>query len=121
MAHMDAVSFPELQKPLEGDEVRLARSDADLIVGLPYGHVNMVDRAVERLRQDYAGSPNSAGLLEQPSPVEGASGPTRGDRRRASDARHIFPAPNGAAAIGTGLMSDGTRRRPSRLWQRGEH
>lgn len=44
VAHLDAVPFQELKKPLEADGVRLASisQEAELIAGLPYGHAEMV-------------------------------------------------------------------------------
>lgn len=120
VAHVDAVPFQELQKPLEADGVRLASvtGDAQLIAGLPYGHADMVRLAVDRLRQDYAQTPDPAGLLAEPFTLkelrdlhEAVAGrPLMRDTFR----RQMEPQ-----LKGTGQMSDGTRGRPSRLWRRG--
>ncbi|WP_433123012.1 NUDIX hydrolase [Arthrobacter koreensis] len=120
VAHVDAVPFQELQKTLEADGVRLASvtGDTQLIAGLPYGHADMVRLAVDRLRQDYAQTPDPAGLLAEPFTLkelrdlhEAVAGrPLMRDTFR----RQMEPQ-----LKGTGQMSDGTRGRPSRLWRRG--
>ncbi|WP_104104649.1 NUDIX domain-containing protein [Arthrobacter sp. 08Y14] len=119
VAHVDAVPSQDLEKPVQSDDVRLASvtGDAGLIAGLPYGHADMVGLAVERLRQDYAQTPDPAGLLPEPFTLkelrdlhEAVAGrPLMRDTFR----RQMEPQ-----LAATGLMSDGTRGRPSRLWRR---
>lgn len=120
VAHLDAVPFRELEKPLECDDVRLASvtQDAELIAGLPYGHAEMVLLAVDRLRQDYARVPDSAGLLEQPFTLKELRDLHEAVAGR-SLMRDTFRRQMEPQLIGTGEMSDGTRGRPSRLWRRG--
>ncbi|MCC3295904.1 NUDIX hydrolase [Arthrobacter sp. zg-Y411] len=119
VAHMDAVPFRDLEKPLQSDDVRLASVtvDADLIAALPYGHADMVDLAVERLRQDYAQTPDPAGLISAPFTLK--------DLRELHEAvagrplmRDTFRRLMEPQLTGTGQMSDGARGRPSRLWRR---
>ncbi|MCC3273276.1 NUDIX hydrolase [Arthrobacter zhangbolii] len=118
VAHMDAVPFRDLEKPLQSDDVRLASVtvDADLIAALPYGHADMVDLAVERLRQDYAQTPDPAGLISEPFTLK--------DLRDLHEAvagrplmRDTFRRLMEPQLTGTGQMSDGARGRPSRLWR----
>ncbi|MCC3291768.1 NrtR DNA-binding winged helix domain-containing protein [Arthrobacter sp. zg-Y1110] len=121
VAHVDAVPFRELEAPLQSDDVRLASiaEEADLIAALPYGHADMVLLALERMRQDYAQTPDPAGLLHDPFTLkelrdlhEAVAGrPLMRDTFR----RQMEPQ-----LAGTGQMSDGTRGRPSRLWRHGE-
>ncbi|MCC9206517.1 NUDIX hydrolase [Arthrobacter sp. zg-Y769] len=119
VAHVDAVPFRDLAKPLQSDDVRLASiaAEADLIAALPYGHADMVLLAVERMRQDYAQTPDPAGLLPEPFTLkelrelhEAVAGRTL---MRDTFRRQMEPQ-----LVGTGQMSDGTRGRPSRLWRR---
>ncbi|MCQ1987516.1 NUDIX domain-containing protein [Arthrobacter sp. zg-Y844] len=120
VAHVDAVPFRELETPLQSDDVRLASIAAEtgLIAALPYGHADMVLLAVERMRQDYAQTPDPAGLLPEPFTLkelrdlhEAVAGRTL---MRDTFRRQMEPQ-----LVGTGQMSDGTRGRPSRLWRRG--
>ena len=119
VAHMDAVPFRDLEKPLQSDDVRLASvtADMDLIAALPYGHADMVNLAVERMRQDYARTPDPAGLLSEPFTLK--------DLRELHEAvtgrplmRDTFRRQMEPQLTATGQMSDGTRGRPSRLWRR---
>lgn len=119
VAHMDAVPFRDLETPLQSDDVRLASvtADMDLIAALPYGHADMVDLAVERLRQDYAQTPDPAGLLPEPFTLK--------ELRDLHEAvagrllmRDTFRRLMEPQLTGTGQMSDGARGRPSRLWRR---
>ncbi|MCQ1950795.1 NUDIX hydrolase [Arthrobacter sp. zg-Y859] len=118
VAHVDAVPFRELETPLQSDDVRLASVAAEtgLIAALPYGHADMVLLAVERMRQDYAQTPDPAGLLPEPFTLkelrdlhEAVAGRTL---MRDTFRRQMEPQ-----LVGTGQMSDGTRGRPSRLWR----
>lgn len=121
VAHVDAVPRRDLEAPLESDGVRLASvaDEPDLIAGLPYGHAAMVDKALRWLRAAYLDAPDPGGLLEEPFTLkqlrdlhEAVAGePLMRDTFR----RQMEPQ-----LAGTGLMSDGTRGRPSRLWRRGD-
>ena len=121
VAHVDAVPFLDLKQPLQSNDVQLASVtvDADLIAGLPYGHADMVRLAVERLRQDYLQTPDPAGLLPEPFTLK--------DLRDLHEAvagrplmRDTFRRLMEPQLAGTGLVSDGARGRPSRLWRRGQ-
>lgn len=120
MAHLDAVPFRELEKPLTSDEVRMASlsQDAELIAGLPYGHAEMVLLAVDRLRQDYARVPDPAGLLAEPFTLKELR-----DLHEAVAGRHLirdtFRRQMEPQPAATREISDGTLGRPSRLWGRG--
>ncbi|MBO0907780.1 NUDIX hydrolase [Arthrobacter sunyaminii] len=120
VAHVDAVPYVELEKPLQSDYVRLASvtADAELIAGLPYGHAEMVLLAANRLRQDYVQTPDPAGLLPKPFTLKELR-----DLHEAVAGRPLmrdtFRRLMEPQLVGTGQMSDGTRGRPSRLWRRG--
>jgi 8-oxo-dGTP diphosphatase len=119
VAHVDVVPLVELEKALQSDGVKLASvpGEPELVAGLPYGHAEMVGKAVEWLRAAYAESPDPGALLVEPftlkelrdlHEVVAGSSLMRDTFRR-------FMEPQLA---GTGQMSDGTRGRPSRLWRR---
>jgi 8-oxo-dGTP diphosphatase len=120
VAHVDVVPLAELEDTLKSDGVRLAAvsGEPELIAGLPYGHAEMVAKAVGWLRAAYAEAPDPGALLAEPftlkelrdlhEVVAGAS--------LMRDTFRRFMEPQLA---GTGQMSDGTRGRPSRLWRRG--
>jgi 8-oxo-dGTP diphosphatase len=120
VAHVDVVALAALQDALKSDGVRLASvtREPDLIAGLPYGHADIVVKAVEWLRAAYAEAPDPGALLDEPFTLK--------------DLRELHEAVAGAPLMrdtfrrfmepklaGTGQMSDGTRGRPSRLWVRG--
>ncbi|WP_311764400.1 NUDIX hydrolase [Arthrobacter ipis] len=119
VAHVDVVPLAELEDALESDGVRLASvvGEPKVVAGLPYGHAEIVAKAVEWLRDAYAEAPDPGTLLEEPftlkelrdlhEVVAGAS--------LMRDTFRRFMEPQLA---GTGQMSDGTRGRPSRLWRR---
>nr|WP_231709498.1 NUDIX domain-containing protein [Arthrobacter sp. zg-Y895] len=121
VAHVDAVPLRALEPALESGGVRLASitEERELLAELPYGHAEMVDKAVQWLRTAYLNTPDPGGLLEEPFTLKElravhetvAGEPLMRDTFR----RQMEPK-----LIGTGLMSDGTRGRPSRLWRRGE-
>ena len=119
VAHVDMVPASGLAEALESDDVRLAgvADEPELISGLPYGHAEMVAKAVEWLRAAYRDSPDPGELLEEPFTLrdlrelhEVVAGETL-----MRDTFRRFMEPK---LQGTGLMSDGTRGRPSRLWVR---
>jgi ADP-ribose pyrophosphatase YjhB (NUDIX family) len=120
VAHVDVVPVGALEEALKSDGVRLASvaGEPELIAGLPYGHADIVAKAVEWLRAAYAEAPDPGELLAEPftlkelrdlHEVVAGSMLMRDTFRR-------FMEPKLA---GTGQMSDGTRGRPSRLWARG--
>ena len=120
VAHIDAVPARALEPALEFGGVRLASisEDRELIAELPYGHAEMVDKAVQWLRSAYLDTPDPGGLLEEPFTLK--------ELRDVHEAvageplmRDTFRRQMEPKLIGTGLMSDGTRGRPSRLWRRG--
>ena len=116
-AHADAVPAADLDGPLASADVRLARArqNAELIVGLPYSHTDMVRLAVEKLRQGYLGTPDPTVLLPESFTLKDlrdlhavvAGAPLMHDSFR----RLMEPQ-----LTGTGGVSDSTRGRPSRLW-----
>jgi 8-oxo-dGTP diphosphatase len=119
VAHVGVVPLAALEEALKSDGVRLASvsGEPELIAGLPYGHAEIVAKAVERLRAAYAESPDPGALLDEPftlkelrdlHEVVAGTSLMRDTFRR-------FMEPKLA---GTGQMSDGTRGRPSRLWKR---
>jgi 8-oxo-dGTP diphosphatase len=119
VAHVDVVPLAALEDALKSDGVRLASvaGESELIHGLPYGHAEIVAKAVEWLRGAYAEAPDPGELLDEPFTLR--------------DLRELHEIVAGAAPMrdtfrrfmepklkGTGQMSDGTRGRPSRLWVR---
>ncbi|MEN8583117.1 NUDIX domain-containing protein [Burkholderia sp. RS01] len=119
VAHVDVVQPAALEEALKSDGVRLASvtTEPELIAGLPYGHAEIVAKAVEWLRTAYAEAPDPGVLLDEPftlkelrdlHEVVAGTSLMRDTFRR-------FMEPQLA---GTGQMSDGTRGRPSRLWMR---
>ncbi len=119
VAHVDVVPLAELEGALKSDGVRLASvtGEPELIAGLPYGHAEIVAKAVEWLQAAYKEAPDPGELLDEPFTLR--------------DLRELHEAVAGATLMrdtfrrfmepkltGTGLMSDGTRGRPSRLWRR---
>jgi 8-oxo-dGTP diphosphatase len=119
VAHVDVVPLAALEKALTSDGVRLASvtGEPELIAGLPYGHAEIVAKAVEWLRAAYAEAPDPGELLDEPFTLrdlrelhEGVAGETL-----MRDTFRRFMEPQ---LTGTGRMSDGTRGRPSRLWRR---
>lgn len=120
VAHVDVVPLAALEEALKSDGVRLASvtREPELIAGLPYGHAEIVAKAVEWLRAAYAGAPDPGELLDEPFTLKDlrdlheavAAAPLMRDTFR----RFMEPQ-----LTGTGQMSDGTRGRPSRLWLRG--
>ena len=119
VAHVDVVPLAALEEALKSDGVRLASvtGEPELIAGLPYGHADIVAKAVEWLRAVYAEAPDPGALLEEPFTLKDlrelhevvAGAPLMRDTFR----RFMEPK-----LAGTGQMSDGTRGRPSRLWVR---
>lgn len=119
VAHVDVVPLAALEKALKSDGVRLASvtGEAELIAGLPYGHSDIVAKAVEWLRCAYAEAPDPGALLGEPFTLKElrelhevvVGAPLMRDTFR----RFMEPK-----LSGTGQMSDGTRGRPSRLWRR---
>lgn len=120
VAHVDVVPLAALEEALTSDGVRLASvtGEPELIAGLPYGHADIVAKAVEWLQAAYAEVPDPGALLDEPFTLK--------------DLRELHEAVAGQAVMrdtfrrfmepklaGTGQMSDGTRGRPSRLWVRG--
>jgi 8-oxo-dGTP diphosphatase len=120
VAHVDVVPLAALEEALEYDVVRLASvtGEPDLISGLPYGHADIVAKAVEWLQAAYVEAPDPGELLDEPFTLR--------------DLRELHEAVAGVALMrdtfrrfmepklaGTEQMSDGTRGRPSRLWVRG--
>ena len=119
VAHVDVVPLAALEGALKSDGVRLASvaGEPELIGELPYGHADIVAKAVEWLRTAYAEAPDPGALLDEPFTLK--------------DLRELHEAVAGEALMrdsfrrfmepkltGTGQMSDGTRGRPSRLWVR---
>jgi 8-oxo-dGTP diphosphatase len=104
---------------LKSDGVRLASvvGEPELIAGLPYGHAEIVAKAVEWLRAAYAESPDPGALLEEPFTLKELRDlhEVVAGRSLMRDTFRRFMEPQLA---GTGQMSDGTRGRPSRLWRR---
>ena len=68
VAHVDVVPLAELGGALKSDGVRLASvgGEPELVAGLPYGHAEIVAKAVEWLRAAYTESPDPGALLEEP-------------------------------------------------------
>jgi 8-oxo-dGTP diphosphatase len=119
VAHVDVVPLAALEEALASC-VRLASvtGEPELIAGLPYGHADIVAKAVEWLRAAYAEAPDPGKLLGEPFTLkelrelhEAVAGSTL-----MRDTFRRFMEPK---LRGTGQMSDGTRGRPSRLWRRG--
>lgn len=120
VAHVDVVPLAALQEALTSDGVRLASvaAEPELIAGLPYGHAEMVAKAVEWLRAAYREAPDPGGLLDEPftlKDLRDLHGAVAGETLMRDTFRR-FMEPK---LTGTGQMSDGTRGRPSRLWVRG--
>lgn len=119
VAHVDVVPVAALEDALKSDGVRLASvtGEPELIAGLPYGHAEIVAKAVEWLQGAYAEAPDPGELLDEPFTLKElrelheavAAAPLMRDTFR----RFMEPK-----LRGTGQMSDGTRGRPSRLWVR---
>lgn len=120
VAHVDVVPLAELEGALESDGIRLAAvsGEPELIARLPYGHAEIVAKAVEWIRAAYAEAPDPGALLEEPFTLKelrdlheivGGCSLMRDTFRRSMEPQ----------LAGTGQMSDGTRGRPSRLWCRG--
>ncbi|MFF2031105.1 NUDIX domain-containing protein [Arthrobacter sp. NPDC058192] len=120
VAHVDVVPLAALEGALKNDGVRLASvtAEPELVAGLPYGHADLVAKAVEWLQAAYREAPDPGGLLAEPFTLR--------------DLRELHETVAGATLMrdtfrrfmepkleGTGQMSDGTRGRPSRLWVRG--
>lgn len=119
VAHVDVVPLAALEEALKSDGVRLASvtGESELIAGLPYGHSDIVAKAVEWLRAAYTEAPDPGELLDEPFTLrdlrelhEVVAG---GTLMRDTFRRFMEPK-----LAGTGQMSDGTRGRPSRLWVR---
>lgn len=119
VAHVDVVPLHELDQALASDGVRLVSitGDPDAVAGLPYGHADIVAKAVEWMQTAYAETPDPGALLEEPFTLkdlrelhEVVAGSTL-----MRDTFRRFMEPQLAE---TGQMSDGTRGRPSRLWRR---
>jgi 8-oxo-dGTP diphosphatase len=119
VAHVDVVPLAALEEALKSDGVRLVSvsGEPELIEGLPYGHADIVAKAVEWLRAAYAEAPDPAELLAEPFTLR--------------DLRELHESVAGSSLMrdtfrrfmepklkGTGQMSDGTRGRPSRVWRR---
>ncbi|UKA55493.1 NUDIX domain-containing protein [Arthrobacter sp. FW305-BF8] len=119
VAHVDVVPLAELEGALKSDGVRLAfvGGEPEVVAGLPYGHAEIVGKAVEWLRAAYAEAPDPGALLEEPFTLK--------DLRELHEVvaghslmRDTFRRFMEPQLTGTGQMSDGTRGRPSRLWVR---
>jgi ADP-ribose pyrophosphatase YjhB (NUDIX family) len=119
VAHVDVVPLAALQEALKSDGVRLASvsGEPELIAGLPYGHAEIVAKAVVWLRAAYADSPDPGALLDEPFTLKELRDlhEVVAGRSLMRDTFRRFMEPQLA---GTGQMSDGTRGRPSRLWRR---
>lgn len=119
VAHVDVVPLAALEEALRSDGVRLASvtGEGELISGLPYGHAEMVAKAVEWLRAAYAEAPDPGALLEEPFTLKDLRDlhETVAGEALMRDTFRRFMEPK---LKGTGQMSDGTRGRPSRLWVR---
>lgn len=120
VAHVDVVPLTDLEEALKSAGVRLASvaGEPELIAALPYGHADIVAKAVEWLRAAYAEAPDPGALLDEPFTLrdlrelhEAVAGNTL-----MRDTFRRFMEPKLKV---TGRMSDGTRGRPSRLWVRG--
>jgi 8-oxo-dGTP diphosphatase len=119
VAHVDVVPLAALEEALKSDAVRLASvaAERDVIVGLPYGHADIVAEAVVWLKAAYSEAPDPGELLDEPFTLK--------DLRELHEAvagqtlmRDTFRRFMEPKLAGTGQMSDGTRGRPSRLWVR---
>ncbi|OOP63747.1 NUDIX hydrolase [Arthrobacter sp. SRS-W-1-2016] len=119
VAHVDVVPLAALGEALKSDGVRLASvtDEPRVVAGLPYGHTDIVAKAVEWMRAAYAEMPDPGALLDEPFTLrdlrtlhEAVAGETL-----MRDTFRRFMEPK---LEGTGQMSDGTRGRPSRLWVR---
>jgi ADP-ribose pyrophosphatase YjhB (NUDIX family) len=119
VAHVDVVPLAELEDALKSDGVRLAAvsGEPELIAGLPYGHAEIVAKAVEWIRAAYAEAPDPGALLEEPFTLKELRDLHEivAGRSLMRDTFRRFMEPQLA---GTGQLSDGTRGRPSRLWRR---
>jgi 8-oxo-dGTP diphosphatase len=119
VAHVDVVPLRELGEALASEEARLASvaGEPGAVAGLPYGHADIVAKAVEWMQAAYAEAPDPGALLEEPFTLK--------------DLRELHEVVAGSSLMrdtfrrfmepklaGTGQMSDGTRGRPSRLWVR---
>lgn len=119
VAHVDVVPLAALGEALKSDGVRLASVTGEprVVAGLPYGHADIVAKAVEWMRTAYAEMPDPGALLEEPFTLR--------DLRTLHEVvageslmRDTFRRFMESKLVGTGQMSDGTRGRPSRLWVR---
>lgn len=121
VAHVDVVPLADLRDALKSDGVRLASVSGEpkLVAGLPYGHTEIVSKAVEWLRAAYAEAPDPGALLDEPFTLKDLRDlhEVVAGRTLMRDTFRRFMEPQ---LTGTGQMSDGTRGRPSRLWVRGE-
>ncbi|WP_104138803.1 NUDIX domain-containing protein [Arthrobacter sp. ZGTC131] len=119
VAHVDVVPLAALEEALKSDGVRLASiaEEPEVIAGMPYGHSEMVAKAVEWLRAAYAESPDPGALLDEPFTLKELRDlhEVVAGRTLMRDTFRRFMEPQ---LVGTGQMSDGTRGRPSRLWGR---
>ncbi|MCO4236898.1 NUDIX hydrolase [Pseudarthrobacter sp. MDT3-28] len=120
VAHVDVVPLAALAEALKSDGVRLASvtGEPEVTAGLPYGHADIVAKAVEWLQAAYAEAPDPGALLDEPFTLKDLRElhETVAGQRLMRDTFRRFMEPKLA---GTGQMSDGTRGRPSRLWVRG--
>lgn len=114
VAHVDLVAADRLRRRLQ-DRTRLA--PAHRPGRLPYGHEQIIERAVAEVRERYATTPDPGGLLSEPFTV--------------LQLRHLHEAVAGQSLqrdtfrrlmephlIGTGQMSAGSRGRPAELFRR---
>ncbi|MFP3459797.1 NUDIX domain-containing protein [Arthrobacter globiformis] len=119
VAHVDVVPVVALEDALKSDGIRLASvsGEPQLITELPYGHAEIVAKAVEWIRAVYAESPDPGALLVEPFTLKELRD-VHEIVAGASLMRDTFRRFMEPQLTGTGQMSDGTRGRPSRLWRR---
>ena len=101
VAHVDVVPLAALEEALKSDGVRLASvtGEPELIAGLPYGHAEIVAKAVEWLRAAYAEAPDPGALLDEPFTLKDLRELHEAVAGETLDARHV-PAVHGAEAGG---------------------
>jgi ADP-ribose pyrophosphatase YjhB (NUDIX family) len=119
VAHVDVVPLAALEEALASDGARLVSvtAEPELVAGLPYGHAEIVAKAVDWLRAAYVEAPDPGALLDEPFTLKELRElhETVAGSALMRDTFRRFMEPK---LTGTGQMSDGTRGRPSRLWVR---
>lgn len=119
VAHVDVIPLRELEQALTSDGVRLVSltGDSGLVAGLPYGHADILAKALRWMQSGYAEMPDPGALLEEPFTLKDLR-ELHEEVAGLSLMRDTFRRFMEQKLAETGQMSDGTRGRPSRLWVR---